>query len=298
MTYSFKLKKSKLGRPNRYFKVIILLALLFGIFFQAQTNRYIYELRLKMDSTDHDYQKYHMILDIGKNETKFYGRDLLISDSINKKFGNIESKHIDMTGQIVKRKTGSPTNENFLNIKFDYYTYSTTDPIHWEIDKETKKFNDYIVQRATADFGGRHWIAWFSTDVPLNEGPYKFTGLPGLVFEIYDDKNNFIYKLVKNEKLIKNVDMNDFLESNFGNKAVKINEAQRKKLLMDFYNDPFSFERTNLADRKDLDINIGGKQVKNIEELNAQVKAMQGIISKYNNPVDLQKAIKYCLVLK
>lgn len=293
MTYSCELKKGQMGMPTGYGKVIILLAFFVGIFFQAQTNRYIYELRLKVDSTDYDYQKYHMILDIGKDETKFYGRDLLISDSINKKFGNLESKHVDMTGQIVKRKIGSSTNENFLNIKFDYYTYITTDPIHWEIDKETKKFNNYIVQKATADFGGRQWIAWFSTEVPLNEGPYKFTGLPGLVFEIYDDKNNFIYKLVKNEKLLKNVDTNDFLESNFGNKAVKINEGQRRKLLMDFYSDPFSFERTNLANRKDLNINIGGNQVKNVEELNAQVKTMQGIISKYNNPIDLNKAIKY-----
>jgi len=32
----------------------------------------------------------------------------------------MESKHTDMTGQIVKRKTGSSTNVNFLNIKFDY----------------------------------------------------------------------------------------------------------------------------------------------------------------------------------
>lgn len=293
MTYSYELKNSKRNFSNRYGKVIILLAFFIGIFFHAQTNRYIYELRLKMDSTDHDYQKYYMILDIGKNETKFYGRDLLISDSINKKFGNMESKHTDMTGQIVKRKTGSSTNENFLNIKFDYYTYSTTDPIHWKIYNETKKFNDYIVQKATADFGGRHWTAWFSTDVSLNEGPYKFTGLPGLVFEIYDDKNNFIYKLVKNEKLPKIVDSNNFIESNFGNKAVRVNENQRRKLLMDFYNDPFSFERTNLANKQDLNINIGGNQVKNVEELNAQVKTMQGIISKYNNPVDLNRAIKY-----
>lgn len=64
-----------------------------------------------------------MILDIGKNDTKFQGRDLLISDSINKKFGNMESKHTDVTGQIVKRKTGSSTNVNFLNIKFDYVQY-------------------------------------------------------------------------------------------------------------------------------------------------------------------------------
>jgi hypothetical protein len=62
---------------------------------------------------------------------------------------------------------------------------------------------------------------------------------------------------------------------------------------MDFYNDPFSFERTNLKSSPNLNINIGGKQISNIEELNAQVKNLQSIIRKYNNPVEVDKAIKY-----
>lgn len=274
-------------------KTIMLFCLLIGSFFQAQTHRYIYELQLKMDSTENEHQKFYMILDINKNETKFYGRNLLIADSLNKKFGNMDNKHVDMTGQIVKRKNGSSENENFINIKFDYYSYKTTDIINWKIENETKKYNDYNLQKATADFGGRHWIAWFNKDIPFNEGPYKFRGLPGLIFEIQDDKNNFIYKLVKNQNFSDNFATDDFLESNFGNKAVVINEKQKKKLLMDFYNDPFSFERTNLKSSPNLNINIGGKQISNIEELNAQVKNLQAIIRKYNNPVEVDKAIKY-----
>ncbi|WP_374445436.1 GLPGLI family protein [Epilithonimonas sp.] len=274
-------------------KTIIFFFLLIGSFFQAQTHRYIYELELKMDSTETEHQKFYMILDINKTETKFYGRNLLIADSLNKKFGNLDNKHIDMTGQIVKRKNGSSENENFINIKFDYYSYKTTDIINWKIENETKTYNEYNLQKATANFGGRHWIAWFNKDVPFNEGPYKFRGLPGLIFEIQDDKNNFIYKLVKNQNFPGNFATNDFLESNFGNKAVVINEKQKRKLLMDFYNDPFSFERTNLKNSPNLNINIGGKQISNVEELNAQVKNLQDIIRKYNNPVEVDKALKY-----
>ncbi|GGG58612.1 GLPGLI family protein [Epilithonimonas arachidiradicis] len=274
-------------------KTIILFCLLIGSLFQAQTHRYIYELQLKLDSTENEHQKFYMILDINKNETKFYGRNLLIADSLNKKFGNMDNKHVDMTGQIVKRKNGSSENENFINIKFGYYTYKTTDIINWKIENETKKYNDYNLQKATADFGGRHWIAWFNKDIPFNEGPYKFRGLPGLIFEIQDNKSNFIYKLVKNQNFPENFVTDDFLESNFGNKAVVINEKQKKKLLMDFYNDPFSFERTNLKNSSNLNINIGGKQISNVEELNAQVKNLQAIIRKYNNPIEVDKAIKY-----
>lgn len=262
-------------------------------FFQAQTHRYIYELQAKIDSTENEHQKFYMVLDINKNDTKFYGNDLLIADSLNKKFNTRDHRHIDMTGQIVKRKTGSSANENFINIKFGYYSYKTSDTINWKIEPDMKRYDEFNLQKATADFGGRHWIAWFSRDIPFNEGPYKFRGLPGLVFEIRDDKNNFMYKLVKNQNLPGDVATDDFLETNFGTKAIVISQKQKRKLLLDFYNDPFSFERTNFANSKDLNINIGGKQISTIEELNAQVKNLQQIIRKYNNPVEIDKALKY-----
>ena len=259
----------------------------------AQTHRYIYELQSKMDSSETGYEKYNMILDIGPADTKFYGSDLLTSDSLNNKFGNLDNKHVDMTGQIVKRKNGTSRNENFINIKFEYYSFFTDDPIQWNISGETKRENEYTLQKATANFGGRKWIAWFNKEIPFNEGPYKFSGLPGLIFELKDDKDNFIYNLVKNENLPETISTTGFVESNFGNKAILITEKQKRKLLLNFYNDPFSFERTAYKNNTDLNINIGGKVVQNIEELNAQVKSMQSIIRKYNNPVELNKAEHY-----
>lgn len=259
----------------------------------AQTHRYIYELKLKMDSTEIDYQKYYMILDIGQFDTKFYGRDLLVSDSLNNKFGNLDNRYIDMTGQIVKRKNGTSKNENFINIKFEYYSFFTSDPIIWNIHSETKSENGYALQKATGNFGGRKWIAWFNKDIPFNEGPYKFSGLPGLIFEIMDDKQNFIYKLVKNQNLKENISTEDFVESNFGNRAIIISEQQKRKLLLNFYNDPFSYERDSFKNNTDLKINIGGKEAHNIEELNTLVKSMQSIIRKYNNPLEIDKVIHY-----
>lgn len=274
-------------------KNLQLFCLLMIISLNAQTHRFIYELQLKMDSTDTDYQKYNMILDISSKEVKFYGKDLLVADSLNKKFGNMDNRHIDMTGQVVKRKTNTYENENFINIKFEYYSFKTTDQITWNISGETKQVQQYTLQKATAKFVGRNWVAWFSREIPFNEGPFKFSGLPGLVFEIYDTRKNFIYNLIKSQELPDTFHTEDFLESNFGNKAIPINEKQRQKLLTEFFNDPFSFERTNFNNGSSLNININGKEISTIDELNSQVKNMQEVIRKYNNPVEIDKVMHY-----
>jgi GLPGLI family protein len=273
--------------------ILTITAFLLMVFLQAQTHRFIYELQYKMDSTEAGYEKVNMILDITPKEVKFYGKDLAIRDSLNKKFGTNFS-YTDMTGQVVKRKINSFDNENFINIKNGYYTFKTTDKINWTIADEIKKVENYTLQKATTKFGGRSWTAWFCKDIPFNEGPFKLRGLPGLIFELSDAKNNFIYTLVKSRELPEISSTSDFLESSFGNKAIPINEKQKHKLMMEFYNDPFAFERNNISkSNNDLRININGKEIHNVDELNTQTKSMQEVIRKYNNPIEIDKAMHY-----
>ncbi|MCW1962780.1 GLPGLI family protein [Chryseobacterium viscerum] len=274
-------------------RISTLMALLILALVQAQTHRFIYELQYKMDSTETTYEKLNMILDITPKEVKFYGRNLITTDSLNKKFGTNNS-HTDMSGQVVKRKINSFDNENFINIKNGYYSFKTTDKVNWTISNETKKVENYTLQKATTRFGGRNWTAWFCKDIPFNEGPFKFRGLPGLIFELSDTKKNFIYHLIKSQELTQVYPTDDFLESNFGNKAISINEKQKYKLIMEFYNDPFAFERNNFNKaNNDLKININGKEIHTVDELNTQTKNMQEVIRKYNNPLEIDKAVHY-----
>lgn len=274
-------------------KILILSFFLLITSIQAQTHRFIYELQYKMDSTDAMNEKLNMVLDIGPKEVKFYGQNLAITDSLNKKFG-MNSEYTDMSGQIVKRKINSFDHENYINIKQGYYSFKTTDKINWAISDETKKTENYHLQKATSKFGGRSWTAWFCKDIPFNEGPFKFRGLPGLIFELSDTKRNFIYTLIKSQKLPDNYSTESFVESNFGNKAIPINEKQKYKLSMEFYNDPFAYERNTFSKtNNDLKININGKEIHNIDELNTQTKSMQEVIRRYNNPLEINKALHY-----
>jgi GLPGLI family protein len=59
--------------------------------------------------------------------------------------------------------------------------------MNWKIEDEVKKIGVYNCQKATLAIGGRKWTAWFTPDIPLNSGPYKFQGLPGLIVSVSDE---------------------------------------------------------------------------------------------------------------
>jgi len=68
--------------------------------------------------------------------------------------------------------------------------------IDWKIQDQTKKLGKYHCQKASGKFGGRMYDVWFTTEIPISSGPYKLTGLPGLILEAtsQDGKVQFLFK--------------------------------------------------------------------------------------------------------
>ena len=64
-----------------------------------------------------------------------------------------------------------------------YFYIDPIEEIEWEISDSTKKFLGYECIMAEADYHGRHWTVWFTPEIPLNNGPWKLQGLPGLILE-------------------------------------------------------------------------------------------------------------------
>ena len=84
----------------------------------------------------------------------------------------------------------------------DPYLYEETyERPAWQVKTEKKDIMGYACQKATADFRGRTWIAWFAPEVPVMEGPWKLHGLPGLILEAYDAEDDYHYTCIEIKRL-------------------------------------------------------------------------------------------------
>ena len=54
----------------------------------------------------------------------------------------------------------------------------------WKISKEMKQIQSFLCRKAVTTFRGRRYVAWYTEDIPLPGGPWKFDGLPGLILEV------------------------------------------------------------------------------------------------------------------
>lgn len=96
-----------------------------------------------------------------------------------------------------------------------------------------KSIEGFKAQKATTQFGGRNWIAWFTNDIQIQDGPYKFCGLPGLILNIEDEGKTHIFNLVGSQKL-------DFIPSLIDSKMKEIFITKEKfnQLWNEYIKDP------------------------------------------------------------
>lgn len=83
---------------------------------------------------------------------------------------------------------------NFLR---DLYTFKSTDILSWKIhSNETKDILGYKCIKATVNVNNKNYTAWFTYDIPINDGPYKFKGLPGLILKLDENHGYFNFEAV------------------------------------------------------------------------------------------------------
>lgn len=101
---------------------------------------------------------------------------------------------------LINRKTNDY--QCFDQIGQDFYTYaeSLEKPV-WKITKEVSDIMGYKCYKATTRYGGRDWIAWFTPDISLSEGPWKLRGLPGLILKAETADAQFLYVAIGLERI-------------------------------------------------------------------------------------------------
>ena len=69
----------------------------------------------------------------------------------------------------------------------------------WEYTEDTATISDYFTQKAVCKYGGRTWEAWFAPELPFNDGPYLFCGLPGLIIKVADTQYHYRFEMLSAE---------------------------------------------------------------------------------------------------
>lgn len=175
-----------------------------------------YRLSYQPDSSDITQRIELMRLVIGKSTSMFESQGAYLSDSIEVSMADLPDNQANT--QLLVDKISSLPHSRFSfkifknrasNTMYPYdsigtklYTYVDKFPVAgWKMRPEKTVIAGYNCQKATISFGGRVFEAWFSREIPVTDGPYKFYGLPGLIVKLRDTRNQYIFELIKLKQL-------------------------------------------------------------------------------------------------
>jgi len=277
-------------------KLFHLFALFYSILFYSQLNtndslrgEYIYLLKAKLNTLSPNQTDEELFsLQVTDNRTFFSSINSLKQDSVirivSRKAVNNGAGVFDFRGTPMPQTKFSytviQTNKNiqyFQRIAMSLLSYKESVIKDWKLIDETKIINLIHCKKAEISYKGRNWIAWYSTEIPLPYGPYKFSGLPGLIIKITDDKGDYDFELVNS---VSNSKLKNRLVSIHQSRYTNSTETTKAELEKTLQN----FRENSLGILESLGTSVTQEQRKVIME---RQKEMQ-LKKKGANPIELK----------
>ncbi|WP_241330769.1 GLPGLI family protein [Chryseobacterium arthrosphaerae] len=168
-----------------------------------------YETRIISDSLNRQHaQQYEMVLLCNATESVYYSPEAKNYYTRSDKTAGV----VTTAGVIPKYpKTeysiykSDHTLTAFLPVGKYIFRFQEPD-LKWEILNDTKKVQNYHCRLAqTTTDTGDIFFAWYTEDIPIPEGPFRFKGLSGMVLEVYNKSRTIeisAASIQKNEETI------------------------------------------------------------------------------------------------
>ena len=169
-----------------------------------------YEAKLKMNKEKKHINR-NVVLEIGKDVSVCYDSKfrqfIALDDSLkmvrasvgewirtmenNGTFGRTVSfavyKHLPAMNELTY------TDEIF---RYLYYYEQELPAIDWQMQNADSVVCGYSCSKAVGKWRGRTWTVWYSMDIPIDDGPWKLQGLPGLILHAEDAQGDFFFTCV------------------------------------------------------------------------------------------------------
>ncbi len=207
-----------LQKPNsKWSRHILFLLLIFGVaapsFALAQTSeqaifKIIYEFKHVEDTTMPERPILEDMFLYVNETTSLYRRSVEeSSEKAGFKFNGGKEEDFDLN--TILPNTASLYHSNVSKLQINthrvgpvmYQVRNALPSLAWEIQDEQKTLGGFSVQKATVTYGGRAYEAWFTTEIPIAAGPWKLQGLPGLILEAKDAKEEVVFAFKEIEKI-------------------------------------------------------------------------------------------------
>ena len=169
-----------------------------------------YEAKLKMNKEKKHINR-NVVLEIGKDVSVCYDSKfrqfIALDDSLkmvrasvgewirtmenNGTFGRTVSfavyKHLPAMNELTY------TDEIF---RYLYYYEQELPAIDWQMQNADSVVCGYSCSKAVGKWRDRRWTVWYSMDIPIDDGPWKLQGLPGLILHAEDAQGDFFFTCV------------------------------------------------------------------------------------------------------
>ncbi len=173
-----------------------------------------YQYSFQQDSTNaYSVKTQEMCLQIGSKYSKFTAYNNLTHDSIAETFKDLPMQQavqstLDATaGNVTHSYCKAYIYKNYPGpdtLTFRSYLARTApevievNPFKWTIKfDQDSTILSYSCKKALCHYAGRDYVAWFSPEIPVSEGPFKFYGLPGLILQIADTKGQHTFTITE-----------------------------------------------------------------------------------------------------
>ena len=273
---------------------LLFLFIFLPIFGNSQISRFYYELKYKPNQTDTLREKAHFVLDIDNGISIFRDFKTVSQDSLLKKgmqFMKMQSVNKMEDIGVKEPDFSFIIKKTLKNIEYkdkigaDNYEYSEEKNFNWVILSDRKLIFGFSCQKAEVSYGGRIWTAWFTSDIPIQDGPYKFCNLPGLILEIFDENKEYQFTFIGNHKIDSPTYISDEI---MGKNYIKVSKASFYESESAFMKDPYGQIYTSIP-TKDVEVR---------QSVEKQRSSIRDWYAKNNNPIEINGNSRQHILLK
>lgn len=245
-----------------------------------------YEVVYKPDSLVSEYNTEHMTLKHFDKKSYFYNETKFQLDSIYDRV-TAEFLKTGIAPQVsLKYELNFGTYKDFSknkiytiqNVNVQNFIYQEpNENIDWEILNEYKTIVNYNCRKATAFWKGRKWEVWYTEDIPIQDGPYKFKGLPGLILEVMDSKKDYHFYAKGIRKQYEKIE----IPSTF----IKISKEKYEKFKEKLIKDPATSTRASVNYNVKM-TGSDGKPMSYNDLFDKIIKQFNDFMNSHNNPIE------------